>query len=245
MKLGIVTTFSDKGFDEYGKYFVESCKKFVDKNITIYFYTDNKQLEPRDNFVLRNLESSIPDLTEFKKRNGHKQPKKFLYDAVRFSHKSYCIYHAAKNNNVDKLFWLDSDTEIFGNITQEYLNSFLPDDTFTSYLGRPDYSETGFLGFNLNYNHSDDFFNKFKEYYDTDKIYDLKGQLDCHVYDAARIFVEDKFNTKNLNLSPEGVGKHHFNHVFEDHMIHYKGERKQKRDEQLARAIKRKNRKNA
>ena len=118
MKLGIVTTFSDKGFDEYGKYFVESCKKFVDKNITIYFYTDNKQLEPRDNFVLRNLESSIPDLTEFKKRNGHKQPKKFLYDAVRFSHKSYCIYHAAKNNNVSRLIHT-STSEVYG--TAQYV----------------------------------------------------------------------------------------------------------------------------
>ena len=45
MKIGIVTTFSDKGYDEYGKYFVESCKKFIDKNIKLYFYVDNVKID--------------------------------------------------------------------------------------------------------------------------------------------------------------------------------------------------------
>jgi hypothetical protein len=46
---------------------------------------------------------------------------------------------------------------------------------------------------------------------------------------------------QNYNLSPTGITKHHFNHVFEGYMIHYKGDRKEKRDEQIARALKRKN----
>lgn len=243
MKLGIVTTFSDKGFDEYGRHFVESCKKFLSPNITVYFYVDNIEIEPRSNFVIRKLEPSIPELTEFKNRNKHRVPGKFLYDAVRFSHKSYCIYHAANNSNVDILYWLDSDTEIYDTITENYLRQFLPPGCFTSYLGRPDYSETGFLSFDLNHTSAKEYFELFKWYYDSDEIYKLKGQLDCHVYDAARVKLEQEGKIKNHNLSPEGVNKHHFNHVFEGYMIHYKGERKEKRDEQIARALKRKNKK--
>lgn len=241
MKLGIVTTFSDKGFEEYGRHFVESCKKFLSPNITVYLYVDNIDIESRDNFVVRKLEQSIPDLTVFKERNRHKVPGKFLYDAVRFSHKSYCIYHAANNADVDILFWLDSDTEIYDTITEDYLKKFLPNGFFTSYLGRPDYSETGFLSFDLRHEHAKEYFNLFKWYYDSDEIYKLKGQLDCHVYDAARIKLEQEGKMKNYNLSPVDVTKHHFNHVFEGYMIHYKGDRKEKRDEQIARALKRKN----
>lgn len=243
MKLGIVTTFSDKGYEEYGRHFVESCKKFLDPNITVYFYVDNIDIEPRHNFVIRKLEQSIPNLTVFKERNKHKVPGKFLYDAVRFSHKSYCIYHAANNADVDILYWLDSDTEIYDTITEAYLKQFLPAGCFTSYLGRPDYSETGFLSFDLRHEHSKEYFELFKWYYDSDEIYKLKGQLDCHVYDAARIKLEQEGKMKNYNLSPPNVTKHHFNHVFEGYMIHYKGDRKEKRDEQIARALKRKKKK--
>ena len=228
MKIGIVTTFSDKGFEEYGKYFVESCKKFISKDITMFFYVDNIQISPAPNFVIRKLEESIPDLTTFKNRNKDKVPGKFLYDAVRFSHKSYCIYHAAKNSDVDILIWLDSDTEIYDNIDKSYLLKFLPDGAFTSYLGRPKYSETGFLAFDLRNSYSAEFFNLYKWYYDSDEIYKLKGQLDCHVYDATRVKLESENKIKNYNLSPPGVGKNHFNHVFEGYMIHYKGDRKKR-----------------
>jgi hypothetical protein len=239
MRIGIVTTFSDAGYEEYGKYFVESCKKFVGEDIKIFFYVDNTHITPELNFVIRNLEQSIPDLTIFKNRNKDKVVGKFIKDAVRFSHKSYCIYHAANNSDVDILIWLDSDTEIYDNIDKSYLTKFLSEGTFTSYLGRPKYSETGFLTFDLRNPHSKEFFELFKWYYDSDEIYKLKGQLDCHVYDAVRVKLEEEHNIQNYNLSPPGVSKNHFNHVFEGYMIHYKGD-KEKRDEQIARALKRK-----
>lgn len=242
-KIGIVTTFSDKGYVEYAKNFVESCKKFISKDITIYFYVDNTEILSGDNIVVRKLEASVPDLTEFKKRNSHKKPEKFLYDAVRFSHKSYCIYHAALNTDCDLLIWLDSDTEIYDNIDSKYLQTFLPEGCFTSYLGRPDYSETGFLSFDLKNTNSKEFFELFKWYYDSDEIYKLPGQLDCHVFDAARVQLENQGKIKGHNLSPQGVTKNHFNHVFEGYMIHYKGERKEKRDEQIAKALRRKRKK--
>ena len=33
MKIGIVTTFSDKGYQEYGHWFVESAKRFIDNEL--------------------------------------------------------------------------------------------------------------------------------------------------------------------------------------------------------------------
>lgn len=236
MKLGIVTTFSDNGYNDYAKHFVESSKVFLDKDIKIYFYVDNIKIEESKNIIVRKLEPSIPELTDFKERNKNRKPESFLFDGVRFSHKSYCLYHCANNSDVDHLFWLDSDTEIFNHVSKEYLMSFLPEDVFVSYLGRDHiktgYTETGFLGFNLTHKRSKEFFEIFKNYYDTDNLYNLKGQLDCHVFDAARKEIEEKYGVKNHDI---GINykKHHFNNNFSGHMVHYKGPRKQKRDGQL------------
>ena len=48
MKIGIVTTFSDHGYEQYGKNFIQSCKKFLDKDITLYLYIDNAKLYTDD-----------------------------------------------------------------------------------------------------------------------------------------------------------------------------------------------------
>jgi hypothetical protein len=81
-----------------------------------------------------------------------------------------------------------------------------------------------------------------KEYYTHDTIYDLAGQLDCHAFDAARERLEKEGKIHNYDIARirfPGLGKNHFNAALEHYIIHYKGDRKLKRDEQLARAIKR------
>lgn len=147
-----------------------------------------------------------------------------MEDGVRFSHKSYAIWHAAKNSNVDKLFWLDADTVLKNNITEQYLNNLLPDNYFTSYLGRVGrYTETGFIGFNLKHAYADEFFDEFIDYYNSDRIYsELPAYTDCHVYDATRNkFVNEKKITV-LDLTP-GLGKSNFNHIHQGYMVHNKG----------------------
>jgi hypothetical protein len=70
----------------------------------------------------------------------------------------------------------------------------------------------------------------------------LAGQLDCHAFDAARERLEKEGKINNYDIARirfPGLGKNHFNAALEHHIIHYKGDRKLKRDEQLARAIKR------
>ena len=136
MKIGIVTTFSDNGYKEYGHWFVESVHKFIDENINVFFYTDNVDIKLKSNITNQRLEKSIPDLTKFKNRNKDKSPSNFMFDAVRFSHKSYCLYHAAKTKDVDLLCWLDTDTEIISKITPNYIQNFMEKLWYDSGTGR-------------------------------------------------------------------------------------------------------------
>lgn len=227
MKIGIVSTFSDQGYKDYAYLFVDRIEKYVDPAIDIQLYTDNIKIQnSKINFL--SLEPSIPDLVKFKDRNNKRSYKNFLFDGVRFSHKSYAIWHASETLNTDIMIWLDADTLIKKEISSQYLEKFLPHDCFTSYLGRVGrYTETGFIAFDLNHRHRKEFFNEYKNYYDNDKIYTLEAFTDCHVYDATRIKFENEGKIKSHNLTPD-LGKNNFNNTFVDHMIHFKGNKKTK-----------------
>ena len=67
---------------------------------------------------------------------------------------------------------------------------------------------------------------------DWDEIYNLKGQLDCHVFDECLNLIKDN---KKLNLSPE-LSKRHFDLTFAGYMCHYKGNDKQARNFNYSRA---------
>jgi predicted peroxiredoxin len=230
MKIGIVSTFSDKGYYEYANHFVSSLNKNLDEQVSVFLYIDgNKKLFKRNkNINIINLENAVPELTQFKSRNKNKPVKSFINDGVRFSHKSYAIWHAAMHSGVDMLVWLDADTELLKHVSAEYLKTFLPNEYFTSYLGRDSYSETGFIAFDLKNSHTKEFFDIFKNYYDSDRIYTLSAFTDCHVFDATRIELETSGKIKGHNLTPVAV-KQPFNHVFDGYMIHLKGGRKDNR----------------
>lgn len=245
MTITITTTFSEKNYKDYAHYFMASLEKYLDHNVKVDVYTDSPLFDSTDNWYNLILPDRCPNLVEFKKRNSTRYvpegTKGFLFDAVRFSHKSYCIIDAARNCTTNKLIWLDADTEILAPITEEYLNSHLDTENFVSYLGRPDrYTETGWLSFDMTNTYAQDFFNKWEWYYNTDEIYNLPAQLDCHVFDA----VKDEFIEKNLiigqNISPPNVGKAHFDTRFKNYMCHYKGNRKESRDVYFIKATRKK-----
>lgn len=230
--IGIVSTFSDKGYKEYAQQFVSSLEQFLSKEVEVFLYVDNIKINTSSNIKTINLESTVPNLTAFKNRNKTKLVTNYRNDGVRFSHKSYAIWHAAMSINVDnydsyKLFWLDADTVLHNYVDSMYFSNLLPNDIFTCFLGRPGkFTETGFIGFDLKHPAKSIFFDEFIDYYNNDRIYsELPAYTDCHVYDATRNkFVEEKKIT-TLDLTP-GLGKSNFNHVHQGYMIHNKGENK-------------------
>jgi hypothetical protein len=240
MKIKIVSTFSDKGYAEYGKHFVESCKKFVHQDINICLYVDSVNLKSENNITILNLEDSVPNLVKFKERNKEKTFKDWHHDAVRFSHKTYATFHSA-DTDLDYLIWLDSDTEIYDVITPDYLLNFLPKENFVGYLGREKVSETGFLIFDMKHPSAKEFFDRYQWYYDTDAIYSLPEFHDAYVFDVVRKELEYSNKIKSYNISPPGLKKGHFNAVFDGYMIHYKGDDKSQRDIKISKALRRKN----
>ena len=242
-KITILTTFSDKGYDVYAKHCVSSLQRFLSDDVEMIVYTDTPRSFDKPKLINKILESEVPDLTAFKKRNSYRVvpegTKGFIWDGVRFSHKSYAWCHAGLNTTSDILIWLDADTEAIENININYLAKFMPDGYVSSYLGRPGrYTETGWLAWNMNHPDSKRFFQRFKQYYDEDLIYNLKGFTDCHVYDAVRQEFEAE-GIQSYDITKD-MPKDVFNQAFKGYMTHYKGPDKTNREKYYSKAIRRK-----
>jgi len=186
------------------------------------------------NIKIINFNKKVPELTAFRERNKDRTFNNFLKDACRFSFKSYAWCHAGLTKSVDLLIWLDADTELYNPVSKEYLISTVPSGYYTSHLYRKDnYTETGYLAWDLTNPYSDEFFKLYKEYYDTDSIYTLPFFTDCHVYDATKDRLVKEGKIAAYNLSPAGVDIRHFDQAFKGYILHYKGDRVSKRERML------------
>ena len=239
MKIKLISTFSDNGYHDYAKNFVESCFNHI-KDIDVVIYKDNLDLRNKENVLFLNLEESCPNLVNFKKRNSNRIFKDFKFDGVRFAHKVYATIHAAREKDLDYLIWLDADTEIYDTVNPEYFLKFLPKGKFVGYIGRGKASETGFLIFDMKHSEANNFFDRYEWYYNTDAIYNLEQYHDGFVFDVIRKEFESAQKITSHNVTPAGVTKQHFNAAFEGFMLHYKGEGKDSREKLMAKAMKRK-----
>lgn len=208
MKISVVTTFNDKGLKQYGQKMINTFCENWPKEVTLHLYPElcNPQVPDHDRITLKRLEE-IPELMAFKekwkdvpKANGDvsNDPvrskrkdagKGFKWNAIRFAHKVYSIFHCAKNTDADILIWMDADTVCHSTITMEAILKLIPADKDLCFLGRKGkYSECGLYAMNLRSPAIQQFLNKFQWMYDSAElgIFTLEEWHDSFVFDAVR-----------------------------------------------------------
>ncbi len=115
--------------------------------------------------------------------------KGFKWDAVRFAHKVYAIFHCASTARSTWLLWMDADTICHSPITIEDINTLCPAHTDLCFLGRRGkFSECGLYAMNLNSPATRLFLNKFQQAYDDAEngIFKLDEWHDSFVFDDVR-----------------------------------------------------------
>lgn len=243
----LVTTFNANGYHLYGKTMIQTFLKHWPKEVRLHVYAEGIQVEESGpNLIVCDLHSSCPDLVAFKQRHdtnlkAHGKanlgitPKGkpiglgFRWDAVRFAHKVYSICHAGQTVESDVLIWIDADTRTFADIDINFLESFIPESSYTCYLGRKGkYTECGFVTYNRRHPLHLEFLNLFKNFYDSDRIFELPEWHDSYVWDFVRKHFENQGMTntnitENLNIKE---GHPFINSPLGQFMDHLKGERK-------------------
>jgi len=222
LKIKTITTWNNKLYEEYAHRFKET-----------YNWPFPLKIYNEDECMMK----AIPDLKEFVERNKNRQPysdykvkgKEFLTDGVRFSYKVYAYTHALMTENVDGLICIDADSVFYKKIDEEWVKKHIHrDECMMTYLGRgSNYSECGFLYFNLNHADTLAYANRMKSLYDTDGIYNLKEQHDSYVWDYVRKEFENR-GTRNHNIGDGKPGHVQARSILGVVYDHTKGNRKLK-----------------
>lgn len=208
MKYAVVTTFNDKGRAEYGQKMIDTFCKNWPEEVTLHIYPElcNPAISDHDHVTLKRLEE-VTELMAFKekwkdvpKANGDVSAdpvrskrrdagKGFKWDAIRFAHKVYAIFHCAKETDADILIWMDADTICHSPITMEDIKRLIPENKDLCFLGRKGkFSECGLYSMNLRSPAVQNFLKKFQQMYDDAEngIFTLDEWHDSFVFDAAR-----------------------------------------------------------
>lgn len=253
--LQVVTTFPENRWDIYAKRMLQSHIDFWpdDVKITAYYEGQTPNLiHPKIEYV--NIEEANPELVKFKTRhkndpvangeieeikggvrrlpeagNNDKGKGSYLWDAVRFAHKTFAVDHAIKNINVDYILWLDADTYTFRNIPKSFVTDLLPSDKLVNYLGRGDkYPECGWVCYNRRHLLLNRFMKTWTDMYINDTIFNEIEWHDSYVFWQVlkRVAPNDGVD---IGKGAGAKGHHIFiNSVLGAYVDHMKGKRKAK-----------------
>jgi len=243
MNYTVVTSFSKKGFHEYGRRFIETFKQFWPPEVSLMIYHEGSDdpivLRHHNVNLIKYVKNCYTFLGEYSDNplfNGAlvNQPlpwkKKcimegynYRFDMIKFARKVFAIEDAASVNKTGKMFWVDADVLTFAKISIDFLDSLLPNNVALSFLNRPgSYSECGFVGYNLNHPACHPFISEFADVYKNGKVIDFAEWHDSYVFDKIRI----SKNIPGYGIPSPNRGHIFINSILGSVMDHLKGDRK-------------------
>jgi hypothetical protein len=209
MRYSVCTTFNAAGYEKYGRRMIQTFLQNWPAEVDLIVYAENCTVtESAPNLTVYDLVTASPELVAFKTRwrdvpkaNGDVSAdpararrkdagKGFKWDAVRFAHKVYSIFHCAKNTPGDWLLWMDADTVCHSPITITDIGRLCPETQDLCFLGRRHkYTECGLYAMRMNSVATQVFLQKFQAAYDDAEtgIFVLDEWHDSFVFDAVRL----------------------------------------------------------
>ena len=257
MKIKIITSYKPGTWDQFAKRGIHSMVQNFPREVDIVLYCEEPKPQDVDpKITCIDLNTAEPELFNFKNKykndpvaNGKiqtiakgvrrstllqgqdKDKDSFLWDAVRFSNKVFCVVNAVRNSkDYDYVIWLDADTFTFRPVPLDFLVDVLPKNTMLTYLGREKvYPECGFVGYNIKHQETQNFINEWEQLYVTGDVFKLLEWHDSAVFwELSKKFIRDK----NIHVNDigylKGVTGHHVfvNSVLGNYIDHFKGNRK-------------------
>ena len=254
-RFAVVTTCNAAGYSQYGRVMVASFLAHWPPEVPLLLYCEGFEpplapgrIEPRG------LAASCPELVAFKARHaddarahGDLRPwrrlrlgplalplpwrergQRYRWDAVRFAHKSFAIFDAARRSDAEALIWIDADTLFFADVSRAELQALAPADCALSCLRRPGHSECGFVTYNLRDPQTRRLLAEFEAMYTQDLLFAECEYHDSHLFDVVRRRAEAR--GARVHDIGEGVGwraRHVLiNSRLGRFMDHMKGDRK-------------------
>ena len=210
-RFAVVTTCHAAGFEEYGRVMVETFVKHWPVEVPLLLYHEGFEpplnpgrIEPHD------LIETCPELASFKTRHAlnprargellpwsrlrlgpfslplpvRTRKGKYRWDAIRFAHKTFAIFDAARRTGADALIWIDADTRFFADVSLDELEALTPAYSAASCLKRPVFSECGFVVYNLRHPQTRQLLEEFEAMYTGDLLFAEREYHDSYLFDV-------------------------------------------------------------
>ena len=253
--LAVVTTFPPNRWTAYAKRMIDSHVKFWPNDVVLHAYYEGEKPHYENSKVkFIHIEDVNPELVKFKHRhkddpvangeitevqggvrrnpNAGKNDKgkgSYLWDAVRFAHKTFAVDLAIKNIETDYVLWLDADTYTFREIDKDFVTGLLPANKLVNYLGRGQkYPECGWVCYNKKHPKLTEFMKYWTDLYINDTIFKELEWHDSYLFWQCikRIAPDDGVD---IGKGAGAKGHHVFiNSVLGGYIDHMKGKRKVK-----------------
>lgn len=210
-RFAVVSTCHAAGYETYGREMVDTFLEHWPSDVPLMLYHEGFEppaapgrIEPHD------LMATCPGLVSFKARHAgnpkaHGQWRpwarlrlgplhvplpvrtrkgRFRWDAVRFAHKTYAIFDAARRTQADALIWIDADTRFFAKVALDELDALAPTHSAASCLRRRNYSECGFVVYNLRHPETARILAEFEAMYSQDLFLAEHEFHDSYLFDV-------------------------------------------------------------
>lgn len=238
-----VTSFSPDGYARYANKMLESVVENWNPSnlkLTAYYHDFDPEVVktfPKSSHIeYRNL-NEIQDMLDYRIRMamydgtaGGKTPYNWRMDAIKWCHKVYALTDyildlSEKEVKAGWVCWLDADTVTTSPVSEKNFKDILPNNAEIVHLGRKDvdYSETSFIGFNLDYQTPYYLIADLKGCYDIGEVISYREWHDGFIFERL-LKIYEAHGSKVHNLTPAVEGLEAFkNSPLSQYMVHYKG----------------------
>jgi len=226
-KFHIVTSFNKKGFEKYGKNFIES---FDSDDVHVYIGSEDdiKQFPTKKNLSYFSISNQLARNLwgQLVSKLPENLIKSYQFQAHKFCYKVIALNHHKDLPDADYRVWIDADVIFKKKINADDLLKICEGNDLT-YLGRKYYwySECGFLIFKLN-DFGRLFLYRWLWFFQTGRLAILPEWHDSYIFDHV---LKEFNNPKIKNLSESfDVRDVWEKTILAEYMIHLKGSLKNK-----------------
>jgi hypothetical protein len=233
----VCTGFSPKGFEEYGKRFLDSFAKHWPSDVELNVYVEEIIKCPRGrvislfecggvgDFIKRHRDDPEKNgrLPNDKWKERHKRGGyNFRFDAVKFCRQCFIPRQSVRYMaDGDVMIWLDADVVTFDTPPKDFGKTLIGDADI-AFLGRTGmHSEIGYWSIRVN-ERTRRFVNRLASIWETDEVFSLPEWHSAFVFDHVR----SEMRLIENNLTPGGRGHVWFQSPLGKYTDHCKGARK-------------------
>lgn len=230
----ILTSFNETYWLEVAQDNVRKMDQFWPHSEKILLYHQLSKIDTSFSNRIQwiDLYQACPGLLDFSDKwkddlraNGKSGKKNaFRQNAIKFCHKTFAIWHAARQQKNGWLIWLDCDAIMLKKIDNDFITKAFPDNKCVSYLGRKGkYSECGFVGYNLDRPETRKFLELWEDFYLSGEFINHAETHDSWTFDHIRKSFDNPDLFCDLNAASITDKNPFGNSLIGTHMAHAKG----------------------